>query len=103
MLFVVRVLLLCCIVFLGPLLDTLFDSKRDTISYYIPLTCNKGYAYPLRFLLVFALDVISALIDLIIFIVSPKIENRRKRLRDARQADIEAAAAKRIKENQAQQ
>ena len=38
--------------------------------------------------MIYALDVTSALIDLIIFFVSPKIENKRKRLKMARQADI---------------
>ena len=54
-------------------------------------------------MLVFALDVVSAIVDLLIFIVSPKIEDRRKRLREARQADIEATTQKRRKESLAQQ
>ena len=47
--------------------------------------------------------MVSAIVDLLIFIVSPKIEDRRKRLREARQADIEATTQKRLKENLAQQ
>ena len=39
--------------------------------------------------MIFALDVLSALTDLTIFIVSPKIENKRSRLKEARKADIE--------------
>ena len=54
-------------------------------------------------MLVFALDVVSAIVDLLIFIVSPKIEDRRKRLREARQADIEATSQKRRKESLARQ
>ena len=42
----------------------------------------------MRFLLIFALDTVSALVDLIIFIKGPKIENKSKRLKTARCADI---------------
>jgi hypothetical protein len=42
----------------------------------------------MRFLLIFALDVFSAIIDLIIFFATPSIENERKRMKQARIADI---------------
>ena len=86
--------ILALLFFLGPLLDSAFDDTRG-ISYYIPLTCDGQRVYPLRFLLVFTLDVLSAFTDMIIFLVSPRIENKRKRLKMARQADINAQFEKR--------
>ena len=53
------------------------------------MVCTDGPVYPLRFLLIFALDVVSSITDLIIFICMPKILNEKKRLKMARQADIE--------------
>jgi len=38
--------------------------------------------------MVFFLDAVSALFDLIVFIASPKIANKRQRLKETRLADI---------------
>ena len=49
------------------------------------LRCNDDKpAYPYQFLLIFFLDVVSAFVDLAIFFITPKIENNRKRLKEAR-------------------
>ena len=49
--------------------------------------------------MVFALDVISASVDLIILIVSPKIENKKTLLKQARVADIEGSLEDRRKQS----
>jgi len=99
-LFIVRILILISIVFLGFLFDEIllgsklprFSELRFVIDY-----CSAEQGYPYRFLLVFLLDAVSALFDLIIFIASPKIANKRERLKEARLADI----AKQLERNTA--
>ena len=44
----------------------------------------------MQFLLVFFLDVVSALVDLLILIITPKVSNKKKRIKQARIADINA-------------
>ena len=85
---ILRFTALITIIFVGPVFDNLTKDEGFASVYKLSLRCDEGTAYPMRFLLIFALDVISAIIDLIIFFVSPKIENKRKRLKMARQADI---------------
>ena len=88
-----RAVLLLVIIFGGGFISRVFYKYYSNleINAYVGLRCDKGEVYPLQFLLIFALDVVSATVDLIIFIVSPKIENKRKLLKQARMADIEGS------------
>ena len=88
-----RAVLLLVIILGGDFISMVFYKHYTDIERpeYVGLRCDKGEVYPLQFLLIFALDVVSAIVDLIIFIVSPKIENKRKLLKQARMADIEGS------------
>lgn len=87
-LFVTRLFLLFFILYLAPVVQHIAD--EDKTKFYYILRCDKDHTqvYPLQFLAVFLLDVLSAITDLIIFIVSPKIVNKSKRLKEVRCADI---------------
>ena len=88
-LLVVRMVLLLVILGVAPFIDDLFLGDKRQKEFW--LNCNvEGQAYPLQFLLVFFLDVVSALVDLLIFIISPKVSSKKKRIRQARIADINA-------------
>ena len=58
--------------------------------------CDSGQVYPLRFALIFCLDVFSAVTDLMIFSLSPRIENKQRLLKEVRVADIFETYTKRI-------
>ena len=87
----IRFTVLLLIVFAGPFIDALFDGikkESKSFSYSLILNCDEQAVYPLRFLLIFLLDTISATIDLIIFIAAPRIENKRQRVKQTRVEDI---------------
>ena len=83
-------MLLAVILGIAPFIDDIFfGDNRDFF-----LSCNvEGKAYPLQFLLIFLLDTVSALADLLIFVISPKITSKRNRIKQARIADINASCS----------
>ena len=90
LLLAMRLFLLFLILVLAPAFVNIYAHEKE--FYYIMRCDVKGDdVYPRQFLAIFLLDVISAITDLIIFIVSPKIDNKSKRLREARKADIETS------------
>ena len=97
-LFTIRILVLLTLFIFVPMLQRLFDSSYECETYILTCDCY-GNTYPIQFLLIFFLDALSATIDLIIFIVSPKIVNKSKRLKEARTADIEACCQQKSKES----
>lgn len=79
-LFVFKLIVLCILVIVGPFLEAFIskrnNSNRENLEFEFVMNCSDPPRYPTRFLLIFALDVVSALIDFIIFITAPKIENK---------------------------
>ena len=93
---IVRFLLLFIILFFCPFLDQLFTWQAGNYEYSFMITCDPEQVYPLRFALIFCLDVLSAVTDLMIFALSPRIENKQRLLKEIRVADIFETYTKRI-------
>ena len=90
-----RIVLLLALYFLAPTTQYFFSDFTDNFNSEYFLRCDiERHEYPYEFLLIFFLDALSASIDLTIFLCSPKMHNKRKRLREARTADIEATCEK---------
>ena len=83
-----RFSLLFIILFLSPFLDQLFTDSKGNYEYRFLFTCNPDQVYPIRFALIFCLDVFSAAIDLMIFSLSPRIEKKQSLIKEVRVADI---------------
>ena len=99
-LFAFRLLLIPCIIFLGPKLDNvlnLCESQKD----FIILECRPSCPYPIRFVLIFLLDFISATFDFIVFLLSPKTDGSKQRLKEMRVATIDAAVDANIRNTMA--
>ena len=87
-LFVFRILLILAIIFAGPVFDNL--SRKHDRDYSFKLECTKGCPYPIRFSLIFLVDFFAATLDLLIFVCSPKTQNKQERLKEMRIATIDA-------------
>ena len=89
-----RIVLLLALYFSAPVVQYFFSEyTHDSDEYFLRCDIDK-HEYPYEFLMIFFLDALSASIDLAIFLVSPKMHNKQKRLREARTADIEATCEK---------
>ena len=90
-----RILLLLALYFSAPIVQYFISTETYDGIYEYFLRCDiDKVEYPYEFLMIFFLDALSASIDLTIFLVSPKMHNKQKRLREARTADIEATCEK---------
>ena len=79
-LFAFRIMLILIIIFIGPVFDNLVRHP-DKHFYAIELTCTPHHPYPIRFILIFLLDFVSATFDFIVFLVSPKTHGSKQRLK----------------------
>ena len=91
-----RMIILTVIVFAGPFIDSIFDgNKAVPLRYSLVLNCTEQSVYPLRFLLIFLLDTISAIIDLIIWFAAPRSDNKKKLIKQTKREDIMTAMDRR--------
>ena len=93
--FAFRIFLIICIIILGPIFDNLSNNEGAEYEYSFRLKCTDDNPYPIRFILIFLLDFISATFDFVVFLLRETTLGEQQRLKEIRVAAIEASVAER--------